>query len=121
MDGDTFRIPNNTRWWAVCELQFMLYARFDSVCAFILTLSGDGMMDEDSSRLKKLSEIIKCPKNLVELRFELRVNLIVNKFIVQATYQLEGSSPSISTVAYNVVAQVENFLNDHTKDLRSQV
>lgn len=114
---DTFRIPNNTRWWAVCELQFMLYERFDSVCEFILTLPGDGLMDEDSSRLKKLSDIITCPKNLVELRFELRVNLIVNKFIVQATYQLEGSSPSISTVAYNVVAQVENFLNDHTKDL----
>jgi hypothetical protein len=110
--GATFPTPNNTRWWSVAELQFLLQQRYDDVCTFILTCPGDGDA-EGGARLKKLEATVKHARTVIELKFELAVNSIVNKRIVEGTYQLEGHGKSISTTAYDVIMGIDSYLNDN--------
>lgn len=61
--------------------------------------------------------MMKDPRKQIELQFELGVNYIVMRPIVQACYQLEGHSAAISLVAYSVIDNLNSWLTNNAVPL----
>lgn len=60
--GETFKHPGPTRWWATYELYVRLLTNFDKVKEFVLTAVSVGGLNDDGSRIERMTATIKDKK-----------------------------------------------------------
>ena len=121
--GHAFRPPNKIRWWSTEEMWFgWVEISFAALCDYIRGLpegeaEGGGEADENSVRLRKLRAMIDDEGDAIEIGFELSVNACVMKHLVEATYVLEGSRPSLPLIHAQQLQRVRQFYNNHWENV----
>jgi hypothetical protein len=118
--GKEFREPNKIRWWSTEEMWFSWHKdiTFARLVDFIRSLpedeeDGGGDADESGARLQRLTSTLNDPARALELEFELAVNFVTMKVMVETTYILEGARPSLPLIHVDVLNRSRTFYNSH--------
>jgi hypothetical protein len=122
--GTEFKEPNKIRWWSTEEMWFAWFnvITFPRLVQFLRSLpqdeeDGGGDADESGARLRKVTALLDDPARMLELEFELGVNYYTMRAMVEATYTLEGTRPSLPLIHADVLSRVRTFYNSNFVNL----
>lgn len=109
--------PGNTRWWASYKLFVYILSNWSVFVAFVgdvdipSTDLNDMSIDHNNGAcIDRIRERLSNPSSKALLKYELAVIVVVNKHLVEATYNLEGKG-AVSLFAYDIIINIDCYFS----------